>query len=188
MTDKEIMGIRKEIVLEKGIPALYENGFEKSPFSGADFGWHPGQGYFYELCRLREDSVVERVRIDVVKGDRWIKVWLNAFQLAPTIKNLNELNDMDGIKFRLPPFRSSEMRVHVDDRKGVPLFDVEHWKSAHKLKKNLISGGLKKAVSSLGENIESDLKNIDKYFRRWYELYPLPKTTWDGVIQRESVV
>ena len=187
MTDKEILRIRKEIILNKGIPALNKNGFEKSPYSGADFGWHPSLGYFYELCRLRENSILERVRIDIVKGDRWIKVWLNAFKLSPTVNKLIDLKEIDGIKFRIPPCSSSEMRIHVDDRKGIPLFDIEHWKSTHKLKKSFTDGGLSKAISLLSENVENDLKNIDQFFKRWYELYALSCTSWDGILKTELV-
>jgi hypothetical protein len=181
------MRIRKEIVLDTGIPALYQNGFEKSPYSDADFGWHPSLGYFFELCRLRENSVVERVRIDVVKGDRWIKVWLNAFKLTPIVKNLTDLKNIDGIKFRLPPCSSSKMRIHVDDRKGIPLFDIENWKSAHKLGKSITDSGPNQAIKSLSENIQHDLKNIDQFFKRWYELHVLSNTTWDGILKTEPV-
>lgn len=187
MNDKEIMRIRKEIVLEKGIPALHQNGFERSPYLGADFGWHSNLGYLYELCRLGENSILERVRIDIVKGDSWIKVWLNAFELVPKVNKLSELKEIDGIKFRLPPCSLSEMRLHLDDRKGIPLFDIEHWKSAHKLKKSFTGCGSSKAISSLSENVQHDLINIDQFFKRWYELHTLLRTTWDGTHRAEIV-
>ena len=187
ITDKEVMDIRKGIVLNKGIPVLLQNGFEKSPYSGVDFGWKPSLGYFYELCRIRENSILERVRIDIVKGDRWIKVWLNAFELVPAVTKLGELKGVDGIKFKLPPCSSSEMRIHIDDRKGIPIFDIEHWKSAHKLKKSFTHNGLSKSILSLSENIEYDLKNIDLFFKKWYELYTLSRTTWNGILKTKLV-
>ena len=59
---------------------------------------------------------------------------MNEFELIPTANNLNGLKKIKGIKFRLPPCSLSETKIHVDDRKRNPLFDIELWKSAYKKK------------------------------------------------------
>lgn len=174
------MGIRKKIVLDKAIPALQRNGFDKSPFSGADFGWHGSLGYFYELCRITEGSILETVTIELVKRDKWIKVFLNAFELNPVLKSLSELDGLDGIQFKLPPASTTQIRVHSDDIKGIPLLSCEFMGDLHKLKRSYTQRGQKSAIRKLESRIENDMTHIDFYFSRWYKLHQPLRTTWEG--------
>jgi hypothetical protein len=80
VNDKEIYEVRRKIFTEKGVPLLFMNGFEKSPFSGACFGKYDRQLHTYDLCKLTKDSMLQKVTVHIVRGDRWIQISLNIFQ------------------------------------------------------------------------------------------------------------
>ncbi len=133
VTDKEIYAVRRKMFIEKGIPLLYKHGFEKSPFSEACFGKYSHSFHNYDFCKLTEDSMLQKVSVHIIRGDRWIQIRLNVFQFENTIKTLQQLNDVDGIKFSLPPHSISNMRLHSEDFRGIPLFNYDFMFREHKL-------------------------------------------------------
>jgi hypothetical protein len=76
VSPKEMTDLRKKIFLEKGIPALNQQGFVRSPFSTSWYGYQQGIGYSYYLCRLTDNSTLETITVDIVRGDRWIQIKL----------------------------------------------------------------------------------------------------------------
>ncbi|TJZ62966.1 hypothetical protein FAZ15_01310 [Sphingobacterium olei] len=182
-SDKEILKIRKEIFLERGIPALYKKGFVKAPFSGSLFGWHPGIGHLYQLCRISDSKFLEMVSVDILRGDRWIQVGLNIFKLTPAVDDIEQLQGLSGIQYSIPPNSLTSMRLHSDDIRGIPLFSCDFMADHHKLKYSFTKNGFEKQVNKLSNRIEKDLNDIDFFIKRWHELYSPIKTTWEGFIE-----
>src|SRR5215217_2943123 len=118
---KELLEIRNGIFLNNGLTALYKNGFSKSPFSTSLYGRNNLNDFSYVLCRLSSGSILEHIIVHITRGDKWIKIYLNVFQLHPRVDSLESLKGLEGTKYHLPPNSLSEMRIRSDDYKGIPL-------------------------------------------------------------------
>ena len=158
-SSKEMLEARMKIFLEKGMLPLKEHGFLKSPFLGPWFGRDELGGYSYELCRLASHSNLELITIDISKGDRWIKIFLNIFILKPVVEKIEQLNRIDGIQFQLPPNSLTNMRLRIDDVSIPPLFNL--FGAQHKIGSYLNKGAFDTRIEELGKLIHQDLKNID---------------------------
>lgn len=176
ISEKKLLDVRNKIFLEKGIPALFKCGFERSPFSTAWFGRNNLGDYTYELCRASKGSHLEIIVTHISKGDNWIKIFLNIFELHPELLSLRHLNGVDGLKYHLPPNSLTKMRLRVDGFKGISLFNFEK----HKLKFFNSESGLKRRIGELSSLIETDLTNIDFFVERWCELHQPNVTDWEG--------
>jgi hypothetical protein len=177
---KNELRIRKEIVLENAIPKLIEKGYEKSIFSTSEFGYHPSLGYFYELCRGRNNRL-EVIEISVLRDERWIQISLNIFELNPTLSSIRQFKGLEGTKFNLLPNTQTKMRLRSDEYKGMPLFHILFSKK-HKLGSYFSKRGLNKRIFQLRNLIENDMKNIDYFVEKWYELHKPNLTTWEGIL------
>ena len=179
VTRKEILEIRNEIVKGIGIPALERKGFKKSPFSTSWYGKDNLHGFTYYLCRLKGDSRLENIEIQIVRDDNWIKIILNIFKLQPMLESLDKLNGVDGLQYKLPPNSITEMRLRSDDIKGPPIFRLGY-SFGHRLKRSYTKYGLAKNIDGLARIIETDLNDIDRFIKRWYELHKPMTTNWTG--------
>jgi hypothetical protein len=179
ISDRELLEIRNKLFLEKGVPALLRNGFIKSPFSTAWFGRNNLNDFTYELCRLETNSQLEIITVHISRGDKWIKAYLNIFNLKPVLKNIEQLRGIEGVRFALPPNRTTEMRLRNDDWKGIPLFHML-WGKQHKIGSYYSKNGLNRRVKELGELLDDDFNNIDGFVKRWQELHRSILTTWGG--------
>lgn len=74
---KEMFNFRNNIFVEKGISALNRQGFVQSPFTSAWYGKDGHVGAIYELCRLKDNSVLETITAYIARGDKWIQIHLN---------------------------------------------------------------------------------------------------------------
>jgi len=173
---KELLDIRNEIFVSTGIPVLEKNGFVKSPFKSIHWGRNNLKDFSYDLCRVNEYSQLEKITAHISRGDRWIKVSLNSFELRPEIKSLDQLVGKDGMKFYLPPNSLTEMRLRTDD--SIPLFNNHFYD--HKLKPFYTKWGYEKSVSGLTERIKRDLSNINYFFNFWHTLHKPLVTDWEG--------
>lgn len=176
ISDKELLEARKGIFLKEGIPALEKNGFSKAPFSTSWYGKNNLGDYTYELCRLRGQATFELLVIHISSGDEWIKIYLNIFELSPSLTNLTELQGKVGTYFHLPPSILTQMRLRIDDFKGMPIFRTKE----HKLGRYYSQSGLQKRIKELSVLISSDLNNIDSFVVRWYDLHTPIVTDWQG--------
>ncbi len=168
---------RNKIFLERALPTLKKNGFEEMPFRAPWFGKNNLGDYTYELCKLNENRHLEIITTHISKGDIWIKIYLNIFDLKPDLQSLQQLKGLPIIQFYLPPNTSTEMRLRIDDFKGMPLFRTVE----HKLKSFYTKSGFHTRVRELGELIEKDMNNIDYFVKRWYEINGQPMVTdWEG--------
>jgi len=173
---KKLFEVRNEIFVKNGIPALKKKGFEESPYKGVRFGKIDSGTFVYDLCRLKADSQLETITTYISKGDSWIKVFLNVFQLHPALKSIDKLKALTGTQYLLPPNSVTRMRLRVNGIKGMPLFNTVE----HKIKSFYTESGFQKRVSELSELIESDLTNIDSFINRWHELHQPLVTDWEG--------
>ncbi len=177
-SDKELLVLKNKLFKEKGIPALERRGFKKSPFPNSWFGKNNLGDFTYEFCRLSQESHLIYLTTHIVKGDRWVQIFLNIFKLNPNLETLNQLEGIDGIQFSLPPNSLTEMRLRMDDFKGIPLFNF----TEHRIKSYYTKEGLRKRVQELTDLIEEDLNNIDYFIDRWHEIHRPIETNWKGEV------
>jgi len=179
VTDKELLNIRNKIVADTAIPLLLKSGFSKSPFSTAWFGKNNINDFDYELCRLKPNSQIEILRIYIARGDKWIKFFLNIFELQPSPKSIEDLNKVDGLQFSLPPNNLTKMQLRVDDIKGPPIIS-NNYMDGHKLKRFFTKSGLDRSIKHMSKIITSDIENLNKFISRWHEIHKPIKTDWQG--------
>lgn len=181
VSDKQLLKDRNDLFKEVGVPALEKNGYIKSPFKTSWFGEYDRNisGYSYELCRLINQNHLQIITVSVVKGDKWIKIYLNIFELHKKLNSISELEGYDGIKFHLPPNNLTKMRLRSDDYKGPPLFYML-FLPEHKIGGYKTQSGFEKEVKKLRGLIQKDMTNIDFFVNRWHELHKPNVTDWEG--------
>jgi hypothetical protein len=178
-TVKELLEIRNKIVLETAIPCLLQQGFTKSPFSTATNGRNNLGDFAYELCRLKANTRLEIVTIYLARDDRWIKFHLNIFQLNPKIESIEQLKGVDGLQFKLPPNSLTDMRLRSDDITGIPLLRLRYM-GGHKLRPFYTRAGMVQNLQRLKAIVTKDMKGIERFVNRWYELHQPILTSWTG--------
>ena len=181
VSDKELLSVRHKIFKESGVPALEKNGFSKSPFRETWFGEYDRNisGYSYELCRITNLRYLEIITAYIVKGDKFIQISMNIFELYPKVNSISNLDGYDGTNFHLPPNSISKMRLRSDDYKGPPLFYML-FLPEHKIGKYRTKWGYEKEVTKLKELILEDMANINLFVNRWHELHKPIITDWEG--------
>ena len=182
VTDKISFVTRNRIFEEKGIPLLNRIGFKKSPYINSCFGKYDSSLNIYELCRLTSSFQLQMVIVYIHKRDKWIQIHLNIFQLDSSIKSLNHLSSFEGKKFKIPPNSISQMRLNVNDFKGVPLFNFDFMFRNHKLRSSFTKWGFNRNSKKLEKRIIADFNNFEKYVGRWNNLFEPLKTSVEGEI------
>ena len=177
VSDKTLLKIRNSILIN-AIPILEEQGFEKSPFISSWFGRNNLGDFTYDLARL-SNSCIELITIHISKGDKWIKAYLNIFDLFPIPKTLSELNKINGIAFRLAPNNRTQMRLDIELPKR-NFIDFIFPKKEYKLKFFLTHSGLIQRQCKLENILKYDFKNIDLKIEMWYKVHKPMKTDWEG--------
>lgn len=181
ITDKELLTARNTIFKNDGIPELEKNGYIKSPFKTAWLGEYDTNisGYSYELCKLTNDNQLHIISVSIVKGDKWIKINLNIFELNEKLNSILDLKDSDGINFQLPPNDATLMRLRSDDYKGPPLFYML-FLPEYKIGCYKTQSGFEKQLNKLRDLIKKDMANIDFFVKRWHELHKPNVTDKEG--------
>ena len=179
--NSEILKIRNDIFLHNAVPYLKQNGFVESPFLDANFGKNNRQLYIYEMCRL-ENSNLEFLTTYISLRDRYIQIRLNIFELFTKPKNISKLENINGIKFYLPPNSQKEERLDIDMLKTIPLFSYRFWFENYKLKSFHTKFGLNMAIRKLKYLIERDMKNINSFVEKWRQFHKTNITDWEGNI------
>lgn len=188
ISEKVLLTKRNNIFKDYGILELENNGYFKSPFKTAWFGEYDSNisGYSYELCKLTNQNHLHIITVSIVKRDKWIKIFLNIFELSEKLHSLTELKDCEGINYYLPPNDITKMRLRGDDYKGPPIFRML-FLPEHKIRKYKTQVDFEKALKKLRELIKQDMINIDSFVKRWYELHKPNITDWEGnVIKNEN--
>ena len=163
VSDKTLLKIRNSILIN-AIPILEEQGFEKSPFISSWFG---------------RNNLGDFTYVHISKGDKWIKAYLNIFDLFPIPKTLSELNKINGIAFRLAPNNRTQMRLDIELPKR-NFIDFIFPKKEYRLKNFFTYSGLVKRQCELENVLKHDFKNIDLKIEMWYKAHKPMKTNWDG--------
>lgn len=177
VSDKTLLKIRNSILIN-AIPILEEQGFEKSPFISSWFGRNNLGDFSYDLARL-SNSCIELLTFHISKGDKWIKAYLNIFDLFPIPKTLSELNKINGIAFRLAPNNRTQMRLDIELPKR-NFIDFIFPKKEYRLKNFFTYSGLVKRQCELENVLKHDFKSIDLKIEMWYKAHKPMKTNWDG--------
>jgi hypothetical protein len=171
---KELVDLRNDVFKNRGMPALAQNGFVKSPFSSAWFGRDNAGGYIYEFCRVSEDSRLDMILVYINKGDSWVQLHLNIFRLHPIVKSIEQLKDIDGLQFHLPP--NSRTLTRLAPARGIVLAGLPK----HKVRFYFSKTGLNHRLDQLGKLIENDLINVDRFVHRWMQENSPLVTDWEG--------
>jgi len=180
VSNKQLLKDRNTIFKQVGVPTIESQGFVKSPFKGT---WHgqycPGLNcYIYEYTRLTNENQLQNIQVYINNGEKWIQIFLNIFELSPKIYSIAELNNLDGIKFGLPPNSKSEMRLRCHEYKGPPILYM--FLQEHKIGRYFTKSGYERQINKLQNLIKVDLENIDLFIKRWHELHTPNKTDWYG--------
>ena len=178
-TRKDILKERKNIFLKDALPILKAKGFVEEPFKTSNFGWC-GFGYIYDMCRLRKGRFLEFVSVKIPQGDKYIQIFINAFEVTPQLGSLSTLKEMEGIKYFIRPNNEKEMRLDSDFIKGAPVLSKQFWFGGLKLGHYFTEIGYNNQVGKLKEKVKSKVSVIDAYFDKWYGCHSPNLVKWDG--------
>lgn len=176
VSKRDFLLVRKNILF-KAIPILEAQGFEKSPFSTSWFGRDNTGSFEYVFVRL-SNSHLEQLLIQICRGDRWIQVYLNIFELYPTPKTLSELRGLSGMKFNLPPANRTSERL--DDLPKCNAIKFIFAINRYKLKRFITHSGYMRRQKKVEKLLKRDFENIDQKIAIWHQLHKPMKTTWEG--------
>jgi hypothetical protein len=179
--DKKLLADRVEIFKEVGIPALFKNNFQFDTFKTSWHGQYDRsiQGHIFQISRLKVEKYLERIDVYILKGERWIQIFLNVFELRPNLSSISKLKEHEGLKFGIPPNSSTKMRLRSDEYNGPPLFYML-FLPQHKLGNYFTKDGYKSEIEKFKSLIKNDMENIDRFIKRWHELYKPNLTDWEG--------
>ena len=178
VNDKELLNLRNKIFVEKCIPILYLNGFERAPFTTAWFGRNNIGGFSYYFCRLSEQSILQNIYVHISKGDKWIKLYLNIFELHPLVERMEQLQATGGLQYFLPPNNISEMRL--PDYNIPPILQYRFWLNQHKVGWYFTKNGLVTEIDKLSEIINKDIITLDRQIARWNNKFKVNLVDWEG--------
>lgn len=178
----ELLKMRKNLVLQTVVPILENKGFAKAPFSSSNYGYVNSQIYIYEMCRLVDSLYLEFVSVSLSRGDKYIKIYINVFELSPTVDDLSLLKQIDGINYWIPPNLEKRMRIDLDFIKVPPIISWDFWFNDLKLKPYFTRKGYQKRVLQLTTLLKTKTENIDSYFREWHQYHHPNITKWDGSV------
>lgn len=111
ITQLESFKIRNNIVLKNVIPELGKKYFTKSPFVNSYYGLANPSLYIYEMCRLVDCQYIEFITIYISKRDSYIQIYLNIFELSPSLNDIYQLKNIDGLNFHLLPNNKKRARL-----------------------------------------------------------------------------
>lgn len=175
-TTKDILHARKEIV-EHVISIIKAQGFVLGPFSESHCGKYQGFGYFYELGRLH-GSELQTISIDIIRDERWIQISLAIFKLDPVPTSIDDLKDVDCLKFCPRMYKAEKVRIDLDlpaSRWRLLFFSKEY-----KLKRIFSRRGLKKDIIRMEKMIAKDFMNINQKIVLWHKHHTPILVKWEN--------
>ena len=185
-TEKEVLKIRNEIFLQDAVLILQEKGFEKSPFKTTCFGRLDSLAYIYEMCRLRDGRFLNLITVNICRKDKYIKIFINSFEIFPKITSLSQLSGLDGLKYHIPPNSKKEMRIDTDFIEGPPILSKSFWFEQLELGNYFTKKGYCKQVEKLRKAVISKVRNIDLFFQKWSKLHFPNVVKYDGELLNEK--
>lgn len=184
VSDKQLLKDRNDLFNEVGISSLQNNGFIRAPFKTSWNGEYnkSTQGYNYQFARIDRTNFLEIIDVYILKGEPWIQIYLNIFEISPVIKSATHLINNEGLSFGIPPNSITKMRLRsVGDYKGPPIFYMM-FLPEHKIGSYYTKSGYEAELTKLKKLIKSDMENIDDFVKRWHELHKPNITDWEGNI------
>ena len=183
VSNKQSLKDRNQIFKEVGIPALEDYGFIHPVFKTSWDGQynHSIKGYCYEFARLQQNRYLEIINTYILSGESRIQIYLNIFEISPQLESVTELNKYEGLNFSIPPNNITRMLLRSDDYKGPPIFYMI-FLPEHKIGNYYTKAGYETKLKKLKILIQSDMKNINKFIKRWHELHKPNITDYEGNI------
>ncbi len=181
VSKKEVVLAKNAIFIKQGENELFNKGYKKLVYKGSFYGKNNLGGFSYNYYRLTSKSELEFITVHISKDDKWIKIYLNVFQLDPSVSSLEELSGLNGYQWGIPPNSISEMQLRLDEYSVSPIIYLLFY-PIHKLGFYITKWGYEVKVKKLGNLIEKDMRNIDHFVKRWHELHKPLFTTWEGEI------
>lgn len=183
VSNKQSLKDRNELFKEVGVSNLEKKGFERAPFKTSWDGEFDKsiKGYTYQLARIRESKFLEIIYAYIIEGEPWIQIYLNVFELIPTVSRVSFLKDSEGLSFGIPPNSLTKMRLRSDDYKGPPIFYML-FLPEYKIGSYYTKAGYEAELAKLKKLIKSDMENIADFIKRWHELHKPNITDWEGNI------
>ena len=116
-SDKQLLKDRNSIFKEVGITYLEMNGFKSAPFK---MSWNGDynksiQGYSFEISRIEENKYLETINVYILRGEPWIQIYLNIFEILPELSSIIELKKYEGLGFGNLVNQKTRMRLRNDD-------------------------------------------------------------------------
>ena len=179
-TSKEILQARITVFLRDILPILKEKNFVSAPFKDAWFGYYAGLGYMYDMCRLCEGKFLELLTTTICRKDNYIQIRIMAFELAPRLKSLSLLKNIDGLAYKIRPNNEKEMRLDTDFFERAPILSKKVWQGPCKLGHYFTKSGYLKQVKRLRRAVKAEIFQIDDYFTKWYLIHTPNLTQWNG--------
>ena len=112
--------------------------------------------------------------------NKYIQIFINAFEVTPQLGSLSALKEMEGIKYFIRPNNEKEMRLDSDFIKGAPVLSKQFWFGGLKLGHYFTEIGYNNQVGKLKEKVKSKVSVIDAYFDKWYGCHSPNLVKWDG--------
>ncbi|MBB1644826.1 MULTISPECIES: hypothetical protein [Sphingobacterium] len=173
LSKKQLLKDRNDIFKEVGIPSLLKNGFEMSVFNNDSNGeFDPAhQEFNYNFCRLTENTYLEMLYVTINKNENNICFYICAFKLVPKIDSLISMKGTDGMPFYMTINNKNKyMQLRCDDYKGSPLYHML-FSPSYDIKCYFTKSGYEYKRQRLKHLVKSDMTNIDRFVKRWYELH-----------------
>ena len=181
-TSKEILQARNTVFLRDILPILKDKNFVSAPFKDAWFGYYAGLGYMYDMCRLCEGKFLEFLTTTICRKDNYIQIRIMAFELAPRLKSLSLLKNIDGLAYKIRPNNEKEMCLDTDFFERAPILSKKFWQGPCNLRHYFTKSGYLKQIEKLRRAVQAKVSQIDDYFKKWYSVHMPNLTQWNGKI------
>lgn len=185
ITQLESFKIRNNIVLKNVIPELGKKYFTKSPFVNSYYGLANPLLYIYEMCRLVDCQYIEFITIYISKRNSYIQIYLNIFELSPSLNDIYQLKNIDGLNFHLLPNNKKRARLDMDLLHTIPLFSKRFMFDYYKLHTAWSKKGMERQIEKLKRRLEKDISNIENFIDKWFSIYTPNITQWNGEVIKE---
>ena len=132
------------------------------------------------MCIRDRGKFLDFVSVRITQGDRYIKIFINAFEVTPQLGSLSSLKETEGLKYVILPNSEKEMRLDSDFIKGMPALSKEFWSGGLKVGRYFTEIGYNNQVEKLKEKVMSRVCDIDAYFEKWHGCHRPNLVKWDG--------
>lgn len=143
------------------VPALQDQGFERSPFSSHQSGPDGTDHHFY-FVRLEEKKSLELVDCRILHENGTLDVHYNSFTLSHGVETINEFEGSVGLSLLTMPCLKTRMPV----LRYVPI-PFLYWPVRYKVRWNSKEGSLENSVMKTIQKLVDDISFIEITKAEW---------------------